>query len=189
MRALLVSAMILFAGSAVADDQDGWFIGVNYAHLDANFIDSGNSEAGVAPDGVTFRTFEFYGGMRLNTWLGFDTRIGTGLSDEVVYVNDTTPYSYKHKIQHYEAIYYRPELANQTAKLYGLIGVANVASEGTGYTNGSGSQSQNDAGFSWGAGIGFVVNERFNFNMEYRSLLSEDDAEYTSIGAGIDLRF
>lgn len=188
MRGLLAAALLLLTCVAIADDQDGLYIGGNWASLDANFFDDDKNS-------VTYRTIEFYGGYRLNSWLGVDGRIGFGLTNEDVSNNNDTiddasdDYTYEDSIEHFEAIYYRPELSNQTAKLYGLLGFANVSRKGSNFSNDTSDGSKQDSGFSYGAGIGFVINKNFNVNFEYRSLLDQSGAEYSSMGGGIDFRF
>ncbi len=188
MRGLLATAILLFACAVSADDQDGLFIGGNWASLDANFFDDEKNS-------ITYRTLEFYGGYRINSWLGFDGRIGLGLTSEDIANDGNTSddtsddYTYEDSVQHFEAIYYRPELSNETAKLYALLGLANVVRNGSNFSDGQSGGTKSDSGFSYGAGIGFVINKRFNLNFEYRSLLDQDGAEYSSVGGGVDFRF
>ena len=171
-RSLLALAVVAMATSAHADNRRGWYIGGG-----PGFIDTGVASG----DGgsVGFSAIEFYGGYKLNPYVGGELRLGTGLGDD----NDSF---FQYEIPYTAAAYYRVESANQVAKLYGLLGAAVVSIEAT---SGNSVTSDTPVGLSYGAGIGFVIGPRGNLNFEIRQLLNNADYELEVVSASYDFRF
>lgn len=85
-------------------------------------------------------------------------------------------------INHYESIYYRAESANEIAKLYGLLGFTSLSTDIEGGTD-------SNSGFSYGYGISFITGKHMNLNIEYRSLINNDDLDIETYSLGLDYRF
>lgn len=127
---------------------------------------------------VDFRPIEFFGGYKQSPFIGGEVRIGAASGTE--------------KITNFESIYYRTESANDVGKTYLLAGYSHVELETTG-----GNFSFN--GFSYGAGVGFILNDQFNINLEYKVLVDGKDTQagasesrrmmLTSVSATLDYRF
>ncbi|MDE2430145.1 MAG: outer membrane beta-barrel protein, partial [Burkholderiales bacterium] len=100
------------------------------------------------------------------------------------------------KISDFESFYYRTESANSVGKTYLLVGYSHVDLE----TNAG---NFNMKGFSYGAGVGFVLNDSFNLNLEYKVLVNGKGTQYldtyhqlddlnmklSSVSATVDYRF
>jgi opacity protein-like surface antigen len=92
----------------------------------------------------------------------------------------------------YKSIYYRPEMVNDEAKLYGLLGytqldvtVANKDTAGKELSSATTSYS----GFSYGVGIGFVFADRFNINFEYKNICRDLYDKANAATISLDYRF
>ena len=123
----------------------------------------------------------------------------------------------EYELESFQSFYYKPELINYEAKLYALLGYTTLeravtfndfdgdAAQINQYVNGS--PTFNDAptfededdigdptlnskisGYSYGLGMGFIVNPKFNINVEYRVLLDKKDEMVRSAGIYFDYR-
>jgi len=131
---------------------------------------------------VTFKPVELFGGYKLNPFVGGEIRVGGSGGND--------------KITNFESVYYRTESANSVGKTYLLVGYTHLDLETTG-------GNFNFNGFSYGAGVGFIINEKFNLNLEYKVLAdgkgtfykdkftSADDQKMmlNSVSATVDYRF
>ena len=180
LRILLPLTLMTFSGLTFAL-QEGPYAGVGAAFIDSNSTSSDNDRP------ITFTTIELQGGYKFNQWLGFEARIGTGLSkssysNAVGNRTETT-------IDHYEALYYRIEFDNEIAKLYGLAGFSNIATS-TDFSAGNVSSNNSESGLSAGVGVGFATEDRkWNWNFEYRLLLETEDTSFNSFSIILDRRF
>lgn len=174
----LASAFI--SVSAMADNAQGFYLGAGFGLI--RFNDGSVFDQDVSD--LEFRAVELLGGYKYNRALGVDLRLGTNFDKrELTEAGKTREFA----IDHYASIYYRPELANEKAKLYGLIGYSQLTRT---LTNADGSEkSDSESGFSYGVGIGFVVNQDFNINLEYRRLIDKEDYEISSASVNFDYRF
>jgi len=132
---------------------------------------------------VELGAVELLGGYKYNNALGLEVRAGTNVNKRTV---TTGGVEREIAIDHYESIYYRPELTNPEAKLYGLIGYSQVEQSSA---TGADEVSDSLSGLSYGIGIGFTINSDSNFNIEYRRLIDESDFEINITGINIDYRF
>ncbi len=112
-----------------------------------------------------YTALEFVGGYKHNPFVGGEARVG--VTSDLSYLSG----------------YYRVESANDVSKAYLLAG----------YTFGTLSEGAYDdfSGFSFGGGVGFVVFEIVNLNLELRMLAldTKNDLELTSFNIGVDYRF
>jgi len=180
MRKFLLIIATVISLPALADNMQGFYAGAAMGFVDGNTEDA-------AENGVDFRSIELTGGYKYNSWLGGEIRVGTGASSEAYTVGQgDTAYDINVDIDHYESIYYRAESANAIAKLYGLLGYSNVQ---TTNSLGDASASASESGASFGAGVGFVMNEDTNLNFEYRQLINSSDNDFSILSIGFDYRF
>jgi opacity protein-like surface antigen len=192
MKTLAAVLLGLTSAWAAADNQRGFYVG---GGLSAIEFDDGSA----FDNDLTFRTVELLGGYKYNSALGIELRAGTNwIKREVIQTVEgdgaTHTLHRDFAIDHYESIYYRPELANEEAKLYGLLGYSQLKRSLDSYnisggTFGSGESSDTESGLSYGVGIGFVINQDFNFNIEYRQLIDKQNYEITAASANVDYRF
>lgn len=166
-KALVLVALSVLAGTAVADTQSrsGFYAGGG-----VSMVDLENSD-------YDWTALELLGGYKWSPYIGAEVRLGGAAESDPNLVG-------------YSSVYYRTESANQTAKTYllagftsGVISIKDALPEED--------DTESFFGFSFGAGVGFVINNRFNFNLEYRLLAKDNDKdlEFTSTTAGIDYRF
>jgi opacity protein-like surface antigen len=111
---------------------------------------------------------EVFGGYKLNPFVGAELRIGASAESDV-------------KINDYETLYYRVESANSVGKTYLLLGYTNMNIN-----------KESFKGLAYGAGVGFVLNDYFNLNFEYKAAnVSSDrlDVKLNSVAVTVDYRF
>jgi opacity protein-like surface antigen len=172
MKKFLIAALALSAASAYADTSS----------MRGFYLGGGASSTKNDWDSTTFNPVEIFGGYKLNPYVGGEIRAGASSGGDA-------------KITNFESIYYRTESANSVGKTYLLLGYthADIEAENGNY---------NFNGFSYGAGVGFIVNDYFNLNLEYKILLDGDGTHYidkineedteiklSSVSVTVDYRF
>ncbi|MFL0810225.1 MAG: porin family protein [Agarilytica sp.] len=177
MRVLLVAAAMLLASSAFAqskfDRLDKFYVGGVVDSIDAGQT-AANGKAG------GFTALELIGGYKYNGYLSGELRLGTGMKGES-FAGGT-----QSDITSIVAAYWRPETANETAKIYGLVGVASVSVD---VEAADASDTNSETGLSYGFGVGFRYLNNWNINIEYKSLIDASDTDFEAVSAGIDYRF
>lgn len=206
MKKLSLLAAGLLALNAFADNDRGFYAGVGGALID-------DYQDGIE-DVSRIKAQEFFGGYKYNDALGVELRLGFGrttgtssyntpYSESASDINKRHFYSIEREINHYTSIYYKPELVNEEAKLYALLGFTSVSTEGAvtddvktfdgkNWTS-TGATTQKDdgthSGFSYGLGVGFVMTEHFNINIEYRNICNDISGKPNVLGVNVDYRF
>lgn len=189
MKKLCVLALSLIALPALADNNRGFYLGVGASSIE-------DYQDGV-DDVSQIRAAELFGGYKYNAALGIELRLGSGQTTGTsnFYVDpagDMHHGSLEREIDSYQSVYYKPELVNDEAKLYALIGYTNLSSTGTILdTNGAlvSTEDIKASGFSYGLGIGFVINEHFNINFEYKNICEEISGKPNLASINVDYRF
>ncbi len=173
MKKILVAALALSAVSAFADT----------GSYDGFYVGGGVSSVRNTWDDNTWQPLELFGGYKLNPFVGGEIRVGASSGGDS-------------KITNYESIYYRTESANSVGKTYLLVGYTHADVEAE-------TGNFNFNGFSYGAGVGFVINDHFNLNLEYKVLSNAKGTWYqdkftrvedlniklSSVSATVDYRF
>jgi opacity protein-like surface antigen len=173
MKKLLVAALALSAMSVYADTSAS----------DGFYVGGGISNVRNSWDDVTWTPIELFGGYKLNPFVGGEIRVGASSGGDS-------------QITNYESIYYRTESANSVGKTYLLVGYTHADVEAP-------KGNFNFNGFSYGAGVGFVITEHFNLNLEYKVLSNAKGTQYldkftrvedvsiklSSVSATVDYRF
>lgn len=189
MKKLCVLALSLLTLPALADNERGFYIGAGVASID-------DLQDGI--DNLSqIRAVEFFGGYKYNAALGVELRLGNGQT-----TGDSNHYfdskgklqngSLERDIGSYQSIYYKPELVNDEAKLYALLGYTHVNSSGKIFDAAGKLVSSSDgsaSGYSYGLGVGFVINEHFNINIEYKNICEEISGKPNLASVNIDYRF
>lgn len=189
MKKLCVIALSLLALPVLADNNRGFYLGAGGATIKDN------------QDGVDnmsrIRTIEFFGGYKYNDALGIELRFGNGKTTGTsqFYFDDNGSLqngSVERDIGSYSSIYYKPELVNDEAKLYALLGYTHVNTSGS-VKDAAGklvrSSNGSASGYSYGLGVGFVINEHFNINLEYKNLSDEISGKPNLASLNFDYRF
>ncbi len=189
MKKLCILAISLLALPVLADNNRGFYAGIGGVTIK-------DEQDGV--DNVSrIRGVELFGGYKYNAALGGELRIGSGLKS-----GTSTSYAdadgailsgnLEREIDSYQSIYYKPELVNDEAKLYALLGYTHLSSSGK-VTAKDGTVvydiDDSASGFSYGIGVGFVIDEHFNVNLEYRNICKEISNKPNLASINIDYRF
>lgn len=189
MKKLCVIALSLFTLPALADNDRGFYVGAGAASIDD------------LQDGIEnvsqIRAVEVFGGYKYNAALGIELRLGKGQTTGTAnkYLDSTGSVqngSLEREIGNYSSIYYKPELVNSEAKLYALIGYTHVSSSGQVFDSAGKQLSSSDtsaSGVSYGLGVGFVMNDHFNINFEYKNICEEISNKPNLASVNIDYRF
>lgn len=166
MRVIIAAGLLTLPVTAWAGNAEpsGFYAGLGAGQI--NYSGKTHESLNEKPD---WTALEIAGGYKHNPFVGFESRIGVGGSPELLY----------------GGLYYRTESANDAAKTYLLVGFAgaNIKSK-TG-------DDLSLVGPSYGAGVGFPVGKRFNFNLEYRVLVDDgdEDVSLNAVTASLDYRF
>ncbi|RYZ93730.1 MAG: hypothetical protein EOO68_21585 [Moraxellaceae bacterium] len=200
LKKVSVLAFGFIALPTLANNDKGFYLGLGAAVVDdrQDFITIGTTQYNVNTKKP--RVGEIIGGYKYNNVLGGEIRIGSGFVG-----GKGTPFAFntagtdtvptgkiEREIGDYQSIYYKAELVNDEAKLYALLGYSQLStSVSSEDLNGNklGSSSESYSGVSYGVGIGFIVNERFNVNFEYRNICEELYDKPNTAGINIDYRF
>jgi opacity protein-like surface antigen len=187
MKISMAVIFMLFSVVVLADNNQGFYAGAgaSVTMFDDEVVDVDNAHA-----------FELVGGYKYNAWLGVDLRVGKGISagesDTYFVGSNEMDGRLKREVDNYYSVYYKPEVINDEAKLYLLIGYTSMdfseeidAADGTRVSSVSGSES----GASYGIGVGFMINKQVNFNIEYRTLPDEGSHDPAMASANFDYRF
>ena len=189
MKKLCVFALSLLALPVLADNNRGFYLGAGAASIK-------DSQDGV-DDLSQIRALEFFGGYKYNDALGIELRLGNGktIGTSRFYFDDKGVVqngSVEREIGSYSSLYYKPELVNDEAKLYALIGYTHVNTSGS-VKDANGnlvrSAEGSASGYSYGLGVGFVINEHFNINFEYKNLSDEISGKPNLASVNLDYRF
>lgn len=189
MKKLCVLALSFLVLPALADNDRGFYVGAGAASLKDN-------QDGV-DDISQIRAVEFFGGYKYNSALGVELRLGkgqsTGSSDSYL-DNDKVLQqgSLERELGSYSSLYYKPELVNHEAKLYALLGYTHASSSGiTKDATGNLVRSVDTSvsGFSYGLGVGFVINDYLNINFEYKNLCEKLSDKPNLASINLDYRF
>lgn len=180
---IALAAMLLLSQAAMADRNRGIYIGGGLGQAD---IGVDNFLGGKIP----VKTAELFTGYKYNNWLGAEVRLGASLRDETYALDSTSPTGRIELaslwINQYRSIYYRPEITNDIAKIYGLIGMTLAQ---TTSTINEVDYHASAEGTSYGIGAGLILNEKTYFNLEYRILIETEIDTFSIIGFNVDYRF
>jgi opacity protein-like surface antigen len=189
MKKLCVLALSLLALPVLADNDRGFYVGAGAASIK-------DTQDGV--DNVSqIRAAELFGGYKYNGALGIELRLGSGQT-----TGTSTRYfdalgalqtgTLERDIGSYQSLYYKPELVNDEAKLYALLGYTHLNSSGK-IKDSTGklvrSSDSSSSGYSYGIGVGFVVNEHFNVNIEYKNICEDISGKPNLASVNVDYRF
>lgn len=173
---LAVSASSGFAHAQENLQNDGFYSGASISRWQYRDT-SGDLDA-------RLHTLELNSGFWFHPLLSAEVRVGTGLGDETLELGSE---QYELAVKTTASAYWRPELANDSAKLYALLGYSHVELEVSNPSEPSFDMS--DSGPSFGVGLGFYFEEQVTLNIEWRQLIDADGAELTGLSAGFDYRF
>lgn len=189
MKKIYLLALGLVALPVLADNFKGFYAGAGVSNIQ-DYQDGIENLSRI-------KAFELSGGYKYNDALDVELRLGKGLeTGHSRYYFDSTGTlntgTLTREIGPYQTIYYRPELVNDEAKLYALLGYTHVSSSVTiKDVNGvEVSRNSNSAsGASYGIGISFVVDDHFNVNFEYKNICDGISGKPNFATIAMDYRF
>jgi hypothetical protein len=173
MKKTLVAALALSTASLAYADTSS---------LNGFYLGGGVSKTRNDFNSAEFTPVELFGGYKYNPYIGGEIRVGSS--------------SERQKISNFESVYYRTESANSVGKTYLLIGYTHLDLE-------TDAGNYNLNGLSYGAGVGFIINDYFNLNLEYKVLadgkgsyypnkfqeFDNQNITFSSVSATVDYRF
>ena len=171
---LLSSAAAMTTVAASANSAGSGYVGVLASHY--TFDVSGVSED-LNPTGLTLR-----GGYFLTDYIAVEGRLGTGVNDDSI-GNSGVDLELDHLFGVY-AVGHIP--VNEVFSFYGLLGFsyaeATVSSRWA-------SASDDDDGFSYGAGVQVNFTPQISGQLEYVSYLSKSDYDLNAASIGLSYNF
>lgn len=185
------AALVLLASPALADNHRGFYAGIGAGVV--------TGKARTPYEDAEMPVVEFSAGYKYNGLLGVEARLGAGLKDDRDGSSDyflaeqeanAQLSEIERAVSSFTALYYRPEVTNEVARLYGLIGHAELDTEVTRWQGNDATQADESfSGASYGLGAGWFINKRLNFNIEYRQLVKTDDQRFETYTIQWDYRF
>ena len=201
MKKICILAIGLMALPALADNNQGYYFGVGFSSIE-------DYQDGVS-DISRMRAGELFGGYKYNDALGVEVRFGNAqtsgtsgyypLADKNgVHQKETgwqpTFGDVERSLGSYQSIYYKPELVNDEAKLYALIGYTSIDTSVKVWSKDKTvktpikQSSDSISGLSYGVGVGFVLSDQFNLNIEYKNLCEKLSEKPNALSISIDYR-
>ena len=185
MKRLIFLALLFSSVGSHASRDRGFFLGGGFSLVDVGVVDFYDNS-------VEFKSGELVGGYKYNAYLGFDVRYGLSMTDEIVSIG-TDPNTGREvgvdaSLDSFISYYYRPEIANDIARLYLLIGQSSVTVSRENQELGISGEAS-ESGFSYGVGFSLWLNKRFDVTLEYRQLLKTEFDSFASSGVGLLYRF
>jgi hypothetical protein len=175
---------------AMADNQRGFYAGGGFTLIK----DAKNS----VPETDEASAGEVFGGYKYNGLLAAELRVGFGTSTGDYKAYDDGVFQgtkIERDVGEYVSIYYKPEVINKEAKLYGLLGYTTMDITYDTYSFPGGvetlaaSVEKKASGLSYGVGIGYVMNQHINVNLEWKNISEEIDNAINATSLTIDYRF
>jgi hypothetical protein len=184
MKKLAIFALSLLAIPAMADNSRGFYAGLGGSRIQI-------PEDGGILETSPFRGAEILAGYKYNGLLGIEVRYGAGISKGTKTLRDAVTQKnavlLTHEVDNYSSVYYRPELINDEAKLYLLLGYTKIdVSTGVGAAK---PVPVSYSGLSYGLGVSFVTADNYNFTVEYKNICEELSSRPTVYSVGFDYRF
>jgi opacity protein-like surface antigen len=188
MKIICALALSLVVMPVLADNNQGYYLGIGATSI--KDIQDGSEDI------TRIQTNELLGGYKYNDALGLELRLGRGQKAGSRYYEldkDGAKLGHlKRDISGYQSIYYRSELVNDEAKLYALIGYSQLKSELMIQNINEGEKkitNERFSGLSYGVGVGFVVGEQLNLNLEYKVFCDDIGNDFNAGSLNLDYRF
>jgi opacity protein-like surface antigen len=180
MKKLYVLALSLLAIPTMADNSRGFYLGL------------GGSRIEILQDGLDdtspIKAAEILAGYKYNDALGLEIRYGSGQTKaERNPTNLAAKGILTHDVESYSSIYYRPELVNDEAKLYALLGYTQI--DVSTVVGAAAPVAVSKSGVSYGIGVSFVMSEKFNLSIEYKNICEKLSNKPTVYSILVDYRF
>lgn len=176
IKGVVLAALSLTSMAAMSDNTETLYAGVQYAV--GSFKTDGAEE--VNPTAVIGKF-----GKHMNRHFALESRLGVGLKDDSTNVLGTDVSLELDTLLGAYAVGYLHLPASISA--YGLIGVTRA--EATASAPGFPSVSDDESGFSYGAGVDIGIAKDVAINLEHIQYLNQSEFELAATGVGITFRF
>ena len=177
-KLLLAAALSTFACAASADNR--LYAGGNVAFW--NYTEGSQD--------VKYNVSSLEGVVGFNVWemINVEGRLGLGLegSTETVTSKQDGTLPTKLNLDNYASVYIKPELKNDIATFYGLIGYSSAKAS---TENSKTERDLSVSGLSYGLGMGFFVAENALVNLEFRKLVQDGDYKFQGLSLGFTMGF
>lgn len=172
--AVIAAAVALASSSALANSAGSGYVGALASHY---VFDVDGAREDLNPTGLTIR-----GGYFLTDFVAVEGRLGTGVNDDSI--GNTGVDVELDQLMGVYAVGYLP--VNNVFSFYGLLGFSYA--EAT-ISSRFASVSDDDDGFSYGAGVQFNFTPQISGQLEYVSYLSKSDYDLNAGSVGIAYHF
>jgi opacity protein-like surface antigen len=140
------------------------------------------------PGTATIGTLEGLAGIDFTPYTAVEVRLGAGMNTgRQRYVETTleidTPY--------FASIYFKPQLRNEIASLYGLLGATTTDVNANFSPSIQPGDTVDDTytDLSYGIGVSFVASEHFDVTFEWKKLIATDEFDMRGGTIGFTYRF
>lgn len=177
-------AFFTVAGISVsANPSRGFFTGGNlFLETNRSFPRSLSSREELALPGA-----EILFGYRHNDLFSLDVRLGFGTGERSL--TEENEDAFARTLSRYGSIYWRPEVVNPVAKVYMLLGYTYLEAEENSLVNKILSKGEFSASNpTYGFGLAWFVNANTTFNVEYKVLVNDSSAEFSTLSVGLNYR-
>ncbi len=139
----------------------------------------GTYDGDVAPDNASIAALMGKFGVHINQYFSAESRFGGGIADDTI---DENGEEVDVKLDYLLGIYGRGHYPiGSIHSIYGVLGVTRGEITGT--------ATETDTGFSFGAGADFYIDDQIGFNIEYIQYLNESDNEIDAFSTGFIFLF
>lgn len=177
MKKLAVLILALFVSTVVQAGKSGAFFGGGYSFVNIDAEGLAEFDMGA---------LDVAGGLMFSEFLGFDARLGLGVSEDTKELNvGILTTQSEMSLTRYYGLYLRPQYRLDSLQVYGLFGYAGADVE-LNVKNTRLDFEGSDSGMSYGGGIGFSPDSTLFFNLEYLKLLSGDEYDFNGINLRIE---
>lgn len=174
--AAMFSCLTIATSSAVADNTDKTYFGVQYAI--GTYSEDGFDD--INPTALVGRFGKYF-----NDNFALEGRLGIGVQDDSINIFGT---DVSLEIDTMLGIYGIGHLnLNETSSVYGLVGLTRA--EATVSIPGFGSESNDDTGLSFGVGANIGVSNTVALNVEYTQYLNKSDFDFSALSFGAVFSF
>lgn len=185
MKKLLLIALSTVAISGLATSANAWepsfYTGANAASWQYKQSD--------LPSNFNIITLEGLAGITVFPYLAVEARVGAGITtgrETVWFLNENDEeegITFEVDARHFASLYFRPQITNEKASLYGLLGITTIDLDSD--TGGSTS----DTNASFGVGVSFVMNPAVSITAEWRKLINADNFNLRGGSVGFTYSF
>jgi opacity protein-like surface antigen len=127
-------------------------------------------------------TVEGLAGVELFPYVALEGRLGAGLNTGRETVDGV---DVEMEATYFGSLYFKPQLRNEKASVYGLLGMTSVEMD----VNDDALESEAYTDMSYGIGVSFVLNPHLDLTAEWKKLINADEFDARGGTIGFNYRF